>query len=144
MEKRVNKFDRKAWIRILEVFLAILLIIGSVLVIMNRKAPETNISDEVYSKQRQILDIISKNDDLRNDIIINNNARVNEAISKLTPNSWNFSTSICSINSMECINPAAESDTSLYEKNVYATEILITSNLTYYSPKKLRFFVWMK
>lgn len=140
----MNKIDRRAWIRILEVFLAILLIIGSILVIISRKAPESDLSNEVYQRQRQILDIISKNDSLRDDIIINDNTRVNEAISKLAPNSWNFTTSICSINSMECINPAAESDTSLYEKNVYATEVLVTSNLTYYSPKKLRFFVWMK
>ena len=139
-----NKLDRRAWIRILEVFLAILLIIGSILVIISRKAPESDLSNEVYQRQRQILDIISKNDSLRNDIIINDTTRVNQAISKLAPNSWNFTTSICSINSMECNNLAAESDTSLYEKNVYATEVIITSNLTYYAPKKLRFFVWMK
>ena len=141
MEKRIKQLDRKAWIRILEVFLAILLIIGSVLVIMNRKAPETDISDEVYQKQRQILNIISKDDSLRSDILVGNNAAVNETISKLVPNSWNFSTNICPIN-VVCANPVGSE--TLIEKNVYATEVLITSNLTYYNPKKLRFFVWMK
>ncbi|MDD5191970.1 MAG: hypothetical protein PHH54_04900 [Candidatus Nanoarchaeia archaeon] len=143
MEKRISKIDRKAWIRILEVFLAILLIVGSMLVIISRKAPETDISDSIYKEQRQILDIISKNDSLRNDIIINSNTRVNEAISKIIPNSWNFTTNICNINDI-CDNPAYASDSSLYEKNIYATEVLVTSNLTYYNPKKLRFFVWMK
>jgi len=141
MEKRTKKLDRRAWIRILEAFLAILLIIGSVLVIINRKAPEANISDEIYAKQRQILDIISKNDSLRSDILVGKNVSVSQAISKLAPNSWNFTINICNINDM-CANPIGSE--ILYEKNVYAIEVLVTSNLTYYSPKKLRFFVWMK
>ena len=136
-----KRLDRRAWIRILEVFLAILLIIGSVLVIMARKAPEAEISDEIYQKQRQILDIISKNDSLRKDIIIGNNAEVNQVISKLVPNSWNFTTNICDIN-FNCPNPIGAD--KIIDKDVYATEVLITSNLTYYNPKKLRFFVWMK
>ncbi|MDP3027633.1 MAG: hypothetical protein Q8N63_08055 [Nanoarchaeota archaeon] len=136
-----RRLDRKAWIRILEVFLAILLIIGSMLVIMIRKAPEIEISDEIYQKQRQILDIISKNESLRNDIIIGNNAKVNQIISKLVPNSWNFTTNICNI-SLNCPNPIGAE--KIIDKDVYATEVIITSNLTYYNPKKLRFFVWMK
>ncbi len=136
-----DKLDRKAWIRILEAFLAILLILGSLLVIMSRKAPETNISDEIYTKQRQILDMISKNNSLRNDIIIEDNTKVNEAIFRLVPNSWNFTTNICDIN-LNCPNPVGADE--IIDKDVYATEVLVTSNLTYYSPKKLRFFVWMK
>ena len=133
MEQRINRIDRKAWIRILEVFLAILLIIGSMLLIISRKAPETDISDEIYQRQRQILDVISKNDSLRDDIIIGNNVKVDDTISKLVPNNWNFTTNICDIN-LNCPN-LIDAD-ELYEKNVYATEVLITSNLTYYSPKK--------
>lgn len=136
-----KRLDRKAWIRILEVFLAILLIIGSVLVILGRKAPETNVSDEIYTRQRQILDIISKNDSLRDDIIIGENTKVNQAISKLVPNSWNFTTNICDIN-LNCPNPVSAD--KIIDKDVYATEVLVISNLTYYNPKKLRFFVWMK
>ncbi len=30
------------------------------------------------------------------------------------------------------------------DKDVYADEILITSNLTYYNPRKLKFFIWEK
>ena len=134
--------NKRGWIKILEVFLAILLIMGSMLIIISRKAPETDISDEIYAKQRQILDIISKNNSLRDDIVAGNSIKVNQAISALVPNSWNFTTSICNINDM-CNNPAS-SDLSLYEQNVYSTEVVVTSNLTSYSPKKLRFFVWMK
>ena len=141
MENRNRRLDRRAWIRILEVFLAILLIIGSMLVIMARKAPEVEISDEIYQKQRQILDIISKNESLREDIIIGDKTEVNNVISKLAPDSWNFTINICNIG-INCPNLVDINEIS--GKDVYTTEVLITSNLTYYNPKKLRFFVWMK
>ena len=135
-----QKIDRKAWIRILEVFLAILLMLGAILIIMNRRPVESDISDEVYEKQRQILEIISKNDSLRGKIIIGENTEVNDAISQMLPQSWNFSTNICEINNV-CNNPQGS---EVFEKDVYSTEVLVTSTLTDYSPKKLRFFVWVK
>ena len=93
-------------------------------------------------RQRQILDVVSKNNSLRSEIInttdTENNDKVNAAILTMIPASWNFATNICSLDGI-CPNPMD------YEnKDVYATEVLITSNLTQYSPKKLRFFVWGK
>ena len=67
-----------------------------------------------------------------------NNEEIRLAISEMIPASWNFATKICDLDGI-CANPGT------YEnKNVYATEVLITSNLTMYNPKKLRFFVWGK
>jgi len=134
-----KRFDRKAWIRILEVFLAILIIMGFILVIKNKQIPQAGSDEEVYEMQRQILSLISKNDELRQEILIGQNQQVDEFISKLIPNTWNFSTNVCDIE-LNCPNPVDSSE--LYEKNIYASEIVITSNLTYYNPKKLRFFVW--
>ena len=135
MKKR--KFDRRAWLRILEAFLAILIILSAVLIIMSRQKPKADIGEQVYEKQQQILRIISKNEKLRNDILVQDNTEVNNIILNLVPGSWNYSTNICNIN-LICPNPI-----NVYETEVYATETMITSNLTKYSPKKLRFFVWM-
>jgi len=137
-----RKLDRKAWIRILEVFIAILLVMGTVLVILARSSSPPDISEVVYEKQRQIIDIISKNDSLRKDIIIGENLEVNNTISKMLPNHWSFSTSICGLD-IVCPNPGG---TEIYEQGfeIYSTEVIITSNLTQYSPKKLRFFVWIE
>ncbi len=134
-----KKFDKKAWIRILEAFLAILIIMGAVLVIINKESVKSDISDEVYQKQRQILDVISKNDSLREKIIIGENKEVNDTIYVMLPKNWNFSTRICELNKI--CNADTPSD---YERDIYTTEIIITSNLTQYSPKKLSFFVWSK
>jgi len=144
IEQRINKkmrkikINRKAWLRILEAFLAVIIVLSAVLTIIAKQKPKTDISEEVYEKQRQVLDIISKNNDLRNDILMQDNTRINNIISNLIPGNWNYSTNICNI-SLICHNPK-----QVHETEVYTTEIIITSNLTKYAPKKLRFFVWAK
>ena len=133
----MNKKDRKAWLRIIEAFLAILIIMGALLIIMAREKTNIDISEEVYEKQRQILNIISKNDNLRTDVISGNNINVDNTIRQIVPETWNFTTKICGLNDICNTNTP-------YEKEVYATEIIITSTLTEYNPKKLKFFVWLK
>ena len=76
----MNKKDRKAWLRIIEAFLAILIIFGAVLVILSRQEQKPDISEGVYERQRQILEIISKNNSLRADIIAGDNTQVNRTI----------------------------------------------------------------
>jgi len=130
--------NNKAWIRIAEAFLAILIVIGVLLVIMSKQDTTTNISEVIYERQDQILDLISENNTLREDIIIGDNIEVNNLIVKMVPSSWEFETKICEIDDI------CSMESSIYDRDVYAEERLITSTLTQYSPKKLRFFVWMK
>ena len=130
----------RAWVRIVEAFLAILIISTALFVLIAKSPAVADIDEEIYEKQRQILNVISKNDALRNDIVNGDNAEVNNTISEMISSSWNFETNICDINSV-CPNP--ESGLEL-DKQVYSTEVVISSTLTDYIPKKLRFFVWMK
>lgn len=132
------KINKKAWLRILEAFLAVIIVLSAILIIMVKQTPKTDISGEVYETQRKVLDIISKNDSLRDNILIQDNTKINNLIFDLIPKNWNYSTSICNI-SLICPNPF-----QVHETDVYTTEIIVTSNLTKYSPKKLRFFVWAK
>ena len=136
--RKIRQYDKKAWLRIVEAFLAVLIVIGAVLTILARQDPTTDISEGVYEKQRQILDVISKNDSLRADIILGNNDNVNSTIQNMIPSSWDFATNICDLD-QTCPNPGGYED-----KAVFSTEIIVTSTLTDYSPKKLRFFVWGK
>ena len=136
----MNEKDRKAWVRIVEAFLAILIISTALFVLIAKSPAVADIDEEIYEKQRQILNVISKNDALRNDIVNGDNAEVNNTISEMISSSWNFETNICDINS---VCPKPESGLEL-DKQVYSTEVVISSTLTDYIPKKLRFFVWMK
>jgi len=138
----MKKMNKKGWLRIVEAILAILIILGTVLIIMSKQSPQGEVSGQIYERQRQILDIISKDNNIRETIITTteyeNNALVNNAIKRLIPRSWNYSTNICNLQEV-CPNPGGYLD-----KDVYATEILITSTLSNYNPKKLRFFVWIE
>jgi len=132
----MQKKDIKAWLRIVEAFIAILIIIGVVLTILSKQSPGANISESVYEKQRNILNIISKNNGLRVYVLAGNNAEINNVIDDMIPVSWNYATEICELDSI-CNSASTPND-----KEVYTTEVVITSTLTQYSPKKLRFFVW--
>ena len=134
----MNEKDRKAWIRIVEAFLAILIITGVLLIVIARQPSRVDISQSVYEKQRQILDVVSKNDILREDIIErDDNTNVDVKIGKMAPSSWGFETKICPMDNI------CSSDNAPSEKEIYTTEVVISSTLETYSPKKLRFFVWM-
>jgi len=132
----MQKKDIKAWLRIVEAFIAILIIIGIVLTILSKQSPGANISESVYEKQRNILNIISKNNGLRVYVLAGNNVEINNVIDDMIPVSWNYATEICELDSI-CNSASTPND-----KEVYTTEVVITSTLTQYSPKKLRFFVW--
>ena len=134
----MRKKDIKAWLRIVEAFIAILIIIGVVLVVLSKQSPGANISESVYEKQRQVLNIISKNSGLRAFVLAGDNAQINNAILDMVPNSWNYATEICDLDSI-CNSAQTPND-----KEVYTTEVVITSTLDDYNPKKLRFFVWVK
>lgn len=132
------KKQKKAWVRIVEATIASLIIIGFALVIMSKQETQTpNVEEEIYEKQANILDIISKNESLRNNILNNDKNSVNNAISTRIPGSWDFSINICNLD--EICNGDIP-----YNKDVYSTEKVITSTLTKYSPKKLKLFVWVK
>lgn len=132
-----KKYDTKAWIRIVEAFFAILIVLGAVVVIMSKQPIQNNIGSDVYDRQANILQIVSNNETLRSDILVGDNSRVNSAISFIIPSSWEFSTAICNPNDI------CNGDIPL-DREVYSSEVLISSNLTYYNVKKLRFFVWVK
>ncbi|MBD3252896.1 hypothetical protein GF386_04145 [Candidatus Pacearchaeota archaeon] len=130
--------NKKAWLRIIEAFLAILLIIGAVLVVMSRQESGPDISKEIHDRQRYILKIVSQDDHLRQKILSEENQEVNLLISQMIPTNWNFSTNICNVTEA-CPNPE-----TIVKKQIFTEEILITTDLSEYQPKKLRFFVWLR
>ncbi len=136
-----NKKDKKAWLKIIESVIAILIVIGGVMYIISNYAQSKDISANVYEKEKYILNAISKDTDLRSKIITSDqtvNNYVNSYIQNLIPYSWDFETRICEIQEICGITTAPN------DKDIYASETVITSVLTDYNPKKLRLFIWEK
>lgn len=143
--------NKKGWIRIVEAFIAILLIAGVLLTLINRGyIAGKNPAEKIYSFQLYTLREIELNDDLRDIILnipnedlslesdnINFPSEVNNSISSRTPNYLECKSKIC---------PAEEicSLKKYVEKNVYAQAVIISANLTLYDPRQIKIFCWIK
>lgn len=134
----MRRKNKKAWLRIVEAFLAVIIILGTVLVIYTgQEGAKPDIAEDIYQKQRAVLDVISKNDSLRQDVLNKNTGPINDIIIKMIPNNWGFAINISEPTKIASANLPND-------KDIYVTEVLVTSTLQEYSPKKLRFFVWLK
>ena len=132
------KRDKKAMLRILEAFIAIMLILSVVLILMYRQRADFGNQDEIARLQRDILNFISKDDSLRGQVLSNQLYGVNETVNLLIPYGYKYYLRVCNydhICSLGC-----------YVKDeVYGYETLIVANLTHYNPeqaKKLKLFMW--
>jgi hypothetical protein len=123
--------NRRGWIKILEAFIGIMLLFGIVLFLNVRKNAQDNYISDL---QKNILDKVSLQDDLRDAVLKEDKGKIEDFIRKELPNSLEFKIKICSLNDL-CYE-------SISGKNVFVREKVIISNLKIYSPKKVRFFAW--
>ena len=145
------KKNKKGWIRIVEAFVAILLIAGVLLTLINQGyIAGKNPAEKIYSFQLYTLREIELNDDLRNIIlnIPNKNLSLESDNSNFPPEIKNLIYSRMP-NYLECkskICPAEEicSLEKYVEKNVYAQAVIISANLTLYAPRQIKIFCWVR
>jgi hypothetical protein len=142
--------NRRGWIEIIEAFVAVLLIAGVLIIILNQQSiPKTDISDSVYNTEVSILREIETNSTLRADIVnipepmpvTWNDTRfppdVMNKITARTPEGLNCVGEICEMNAT-C---------SLGENNgkdIYSQSVVITSTLQTLSYKQLNLFCWQE
>ena len=144
----MKHMKKKGWIRIIEAFVAILLIAGVLLIIIGEEHlvnPDAN--SEIYDSQLNVLRSIQMNDNLRQSVlnastpVKSDDAEfpqdVKNKIEYLTPSYLECKAKICQIE-LEC-----DLD-SLPEKDVYVQSIAITATLDNYDPKQLKLFCWRK
>jgi len=130
--------NKKAWLRIVEAFIAVLIVTSLLLIIVARK-PKENKAETIHEMQRVILEQISSNESLREYVLNENKNELENFIKNIAPPYWNFSIRICEIESICGILSAPPEG-----KEIYVDEILISSTLHTLEPKKLKFFVWEK
>ena len=142
------KKNKKAWIRMVEVFVAISLIISVLLIVLNREYPKEDPSAEIYEREISILRQVQVNNILRNEILqanplplpvnSSNLPGVNVRIITETPNYLICNAQICNISDICVLNKP------VVKKDVYAQSIFISANLTTYNPRQLKLFCWTK
>ena len=144
----MKNMQKKGWIRIVEAFVAILLITGVLLIIIgDEHLINPDVNSEIYDSQLNVLRSIQMNDSLRQSVlnattpVKSDDAEfpqdVKDKIEYLAPNYLECKAKICQIE-LEC-----DLD-SLPEKDVYVQSIAITATLDNYDPKQLKLFCWRK
>lgn len=151
MVKMIDKQDKKGWIKLLEAFIAVLLIIGVLYLVIDQGYLEKeDLSSQIYTQENLILKKIQLDDDLRKDVLDSTPlvlwedgafpSSVKTKITEQTPNNLNCIAQICEIND-PCI--FEESDEGI-GKDIYSQSAGIFANLDEYDPKQLKLFCWLK
>ncbi len=142
--------NRSGWIEIVEAFVAVLLVVGVVLIVLNKGYLErTDISERVYEAQLSILREIQTNDTFRKEISTAGEPPIGwtdsrfppdlkEKIVARTPNYLDCVGKICGMTE-QCTLDGEQ------EKDIYSQSVAISSTLgegeVY---RKLNLFCWTK
>ncbi|MFA6023440.1 MAG: hypothetical protein WC781_05115 [Candidatus Pacearchaeota archaeon] len=131
--------NKKGWIRIVEAFIAIMLIAAVMTFVYVQKVQKTDPSEELREKEKIILQNIASDDELRLAVVNNNLILINDTIKKYLSQEYIFIFKICNISEI-C---QLEKTSSYYTKNdIIAEDVTISATLTNYSLKKLKLFAW--
>ncbi len=125
---------RRGWLRIVEATLAALIVLSVLFALYtkNTVSSEPDLSEQA----RTILEEISANSTLRNDILTNNAPNLNAMIAKRLVGLL-FEIRICEIND-------ACGKSTYTPGNVYSAERVISATVEQlaFAPKKVRLFIW--
>ena len=135
--------------RIIEAFIAVMLIAGFMLVLYYTKVKPPNERDSVVQLERLILEKIASDDSLRQAVLNgypntpegeSNRTILENEINTSLPSNYDFTFRICDLNEVCGLDKNRE----YYTKNqIFSDEVSVSSTLfTYTGPKKLRLFIW--
>lgn len=133
---------KQGWIKIVEAFIAILLVAGVLLFVINRGyIGKSDISERVYQAQISILREIELDDNLRTQIL---NADLNGAVpqdvlNKIEQRKPDYLTCVAEICKMDVI---CESNETPLDKDIYAQPVAITTDSESFDPRQLKLFCW--
>jgi hypothetical protein len=140
--------NKRAWVKLLEAFLAVSLIIVILSVnIYTIDKKNKDIKDQIQEKEFEILNIIQNNESLRESILNVSTIPV-ESNENGFPDNLKIFWNKTMINSIECIlkicspENICESVNYPSKKEIYVQSIIISSTKEKYSPLKIVSFCW--
>lgn len=133
--------NKKAWLRILEASIAIVMVVGVVLFFYSSSSFKTDSSKNIFDFQKNILDKISADYNLRQKVLDGNETSLSEFVQEEIPTGFNFSLRVCDLvdDKGELVPCNIE---NYIDADVYVEEKVISGDLDEYKLKKVRLFVW--
>lgn len=133
--------NKRGWIRMMEVVLAVTIFSTVLLVIYSQQVEHSDGSVLIRNIQKRISNEISISDDLRKIILLENETELKGYFSEDIPYGYNLEFRICSME--EYAQPCKLYDYSeIYDKQIYVESLIISGNLTDYNPKLVNIFMW--
>lgn len=141
---------KRAWVKIIEAFIAILLLLGVLLSLIGfSNIPDNNLSNDIYNLESKILFSIQNNDIYREYLLNSslelpielskgneNLQEINEYINENKPSYLNCSTLICNSDENCSLNKNIE-------KSVFAQSTIISCTLNEFNIRELKIFCWV-
>ena len=150
------KSNKRGWIRIVEAFVAVLLVAGMILFLFNRGyIGKSDISEKVDNEQKIILREIELDPTLREAVLSpsvpigsqsNDNPSLFPAIilDKVNERKPDFLECITKICALDEICTLSSIPSEIQGKDIYARSIAITATANMYNPRQLKMFCWVK
>ena len=134
--------DKKGFLRIMEVMFAITILSTAIMYayVTSDMMVSRSFEDYISIFQKEVLLDISNNPQLRSYALDEDDSSLIENIN--LPSNLNYTVRICELSPDEPCLMDSELYISLLNKEIYADETIIASNLTHYSPKRVRLFIW--
>lgn len=136
--------NKKAWVRILEAFIAIILIMSVFIILYSRTVSKTGMSEQIYRFEESILDEVASKEEFRNIILTNGDiTNIKTFISQRMLPGFDFDIRICNVEEI------CELETYIGKEGeeIYSNERIISSTIaqqTPFQPKKIKIFMWEK
>ena len=135
--------NKNAMIRILEAFIAIVLITTVFAVLYSRTISKPGRGEQIYNLQEGILDEIASDDALRENILSENAdlGEIKDFVSKKMTPGFNFEVKICDVE----IICELDDYKGIEGKEIYSNERLISVTVTQqtdFKPKVVKIFMW--
>jgi hypothetical protein len=134
-----SNLDKKAWLRIVEAFIGILMITGVVLTMMSRPGvSDASVQQETVKLEKFILDRVVADPGLRSQILVEDVSGVNKVLAGSVPAGISYYARVCNYDEICALGMPIPYD-------VYSEEALVSSNLTYYDSahvKVIKLFFW--
>ena len=146
--KSNKNMKKRGWVRIVEAFVAILLIAGVLLIVINKGALSGDNSEEIYKKEIAVLRGIQTDDVLRNEIISIDKSSL-PIVWENVPNGIKERITTSMGDSLDCVAKICLLDEicvleEYSQEDIYSRAVAITANITDYSLKQLKLFCSIK
>lgn len=133
--------NKRAYLRIVEAFIAVMLIAGVMTFVFFKQHPQIDQTEKIRETEKIILQKVASEEALRTAVLNGDNQTLNLTIAQYIPPEYIFLFRICDINEICKLERASNYYT---DKEIVSEETPISSTLQQYNLKKIKIFVWEK